>query len=150
MPSPLNIIIHDLQSRTYTLTLGQIVDAIGKNGLRKAQGDFWVEDWDGNVIAACALGMAAINLSIRWADLRNALWDVRMYSHEGECDEMDCYCEESISVTDWIVEQNDTTGLSFKEIADALRQELGHRLNETITLTAQPITIKKVYNAVQD
>lgn len=59
-------------------TLSDVADAIERNGLRQNfNGDYFVydleEDSSGNPVAACAIGMASINLNLAIGDVENVL-----------------------------------------------------------------------------
>lgn len=54
-----------------TLTLRQFVDAIRKNGLPQARGQYFMVNADKEIIEACVLGQAAMNLNVNSANELN-------------------------------------------------------------------------------
>jgi len=94
-----------------TITLRQFVDAIRKNGLPQARGQYFTVDVDNTVVTACALGQATINLDIKAANYLNR-WYYNLPA-EGMFEQPD------------IVELNDRDGLSLEEIADTIEKWAG-------------------------
>ena len=58
---------------TKTVTLGEVADAIKKNGLPKYQG--WEKRVDGELVGACAIRQGALNLGLDYSSLDIALRD---------------------------------------------------------------------------
>lgn len=79
----------------------EILDAIRKNGLPKARTVYYHHDEDRNIVAACAIGQAAINLGVRAASLDYALG----------------------MASSRVKELSDFTDLTFPEIADTIEKE---------------------------
>ena len=91
------------------VTVEEVLDAMEKNGYRQAYGRYFEysdHDVDKPVIAACAMGQAAINLGVRAESLDNFLSK---------------FIVDSWSMNSYIVEQNDVHHLSPKAIAGLIR-----------------------------
>lgn len=113
--------------------VSEVFDAIEKNGLPKIRktffkyereglgvSDHWIKD--GNVIAACALGQAAINLSVDADSLYNTLNDIDNEKYT------------TPYIGDRITELNDSfvEELSLPEIAQYMRDHYAAFLDEEI------------------
>lgn len=86
------------------ITLEEFIAAIEKNGWEKIQGAYVNRSSDG-VLRACAFGQAAMNLGVNYASLDLAVSAV------------------SGPLRDMIIELNDTSDLSVREIGYAVRQK---------------------------
>lgn len=115
------------ESKRVSFTLEAVLKAIEKNGVPQITGEFWDMGDDNIIVGACAMGMAAINLRVEWDALSVALESIRIGDHEEECDLLDdgwCDCGETQSLSDYIVNLNDSQGMTFKAIADDIREKL--------------------------
>ena len=105
-------------------TLGNVIDAIEKNGYEQITGKFIINDpilklgkiKIGSKTKACAFGQAALNLRIRHQDLWMRIastYEIRMFPSR-------------------VVELNDHLKLSIPEIVKSLREEYKDRLDVVI------------------
>jgi len=104
--------------------LSDVIDAIEKNGLPKKVGGYYDIDHSGKPIAACAMGQAAINLKVnpfslasRTCVFRSSIGSDISYPFDAR-----------------VFKLNDTTNLSFKEIADVLRAEYKDHLDKEFVI----------------
>lgn len=106
--------------------LSEVFDAIEKNGLPQIKNWFYefkgfgksdsLKRLNDTIIGTCALGQAAVNLN---ADA-NQLYD--------QINEVEPF----LRIGDIIAGWNDTTGLTYKEIADRGRKEFTDHLNREV------------------
>jgi len=104
------------------VTVSDILDAIERNGLPKAKGEYFHRDTSEKIVGACALGQAAFNLDISPSDLDSKL----TYIKEDDVDEY------RYNLSSYIVDLNDNGNYSFEEIARRVRQKFSNSLNEAI------------------
>lgn len=123
-----------------TFTIGELFDAIEKNGVEKIVGHFFATEqvdsaesytdtpktFTGKIVGACAFGQAFLNLGVTPIRYGSA-WDWP----EIDFDEQSLRNAISMEITNL----NDSTDMPFKEIADHLRKEYADYLN--IKITAQ-------------
>lgn len=107
---------YTMEERTYTL--GELLNAIEKNGLPQTRGIFWHYTDDGAVNMACAAGQGALNLGLRNAGFAKLL---RHWHYAGL----------GLSLADAIFNMNDQEKLTIQEIVDRCREKFAGRLEET-------------------
>jgi hypothetical protein len=91
------------------LTVGDIIDAIEKNGYPQGFGHYVQKnEYTGAVESACALGQGMLNLGIGQRRITNALGG---------------------DIASRIISLNDSHHLPLKEIAKRIREQYAHRLN---------------------
>jgi hypothetical protein len=96
------------------IKIRDVVEAIRKDGLTKTKGEFFEYDKTGEkIIGGCALGQAALNLSVR----TDELW--------GELPE---------GFRDRVVVLNDHTNLELPEIATQIEEEFKRFLDDEINI----------------
>lgn len=100
-----------------TVTLGQVADAIEANGLEQYTG--WYFDSMTTPSQACAIGMGAINLSIDAASLEKKLNLFFPFVDDKTTYPLGAY----------ITRLNDDDKLTFKEIADFIREHFSDKLD---------------------
>lgn len=105
------------------VTVQDVVNAIRANGVRQARNEYVRYDKSGNVVSACAIGQAAINLGVDYASLYRAL------NHDDDGKPM--------GLGSKIISLNDTRRKSLQEIADTIEalypSLLKKRLGESLT-----------------
>lgn len=98
-------------------TLGVVARAIRKNGYKQAIGTF-VEEKNGKVVAACALGQAALNLH---CDPHNLVYALdRIKSADG------------IGLGQTIINWNDTNKWTLAYIAERIEKDWTDDLSATV------------------
>jgi hypothetical protein len=110
----------------FECTVADIVDAIEKNGLRQVHGTYVEVDTNGNPIAACAIGQAAVNLKVSHLSIFLALNTFRS-------------SKRSSRLGDYIIALNDNHFDSFAEIARKVRAYYHPALKEKVTFTTHDV-----------
>lgn len=113
------------------VTVGDIIDAMERNGFRQARGAWVVLNQDGSVRRACAMGQAAINLGIDYEGMGKKLNDVTRPN---------IYVE---GLSNIIMELNDEIGLSCKAIAEKVRIKYAKKLNKKIKFRIREYKIRE-------
>lgn len=106
-------------TKTREFTYRQIIDAMERNGYRKASGS-WVtfKDSDrekGEVYSACAMGQALLNLGVRPKDVVAASYSI------------------GIGLKHAVIGQNDSQHLPIKQIAQNIREQFANDLDHTVS-----------------
>lgn len=110
------------------ITLGELADAIEKNGLPKFTGSFYDIEEIGPeaphqpayIVAACAFGQAAINLDVSAPDLFNNVNELMYAESVGNSPEGDFF------IGDYVVRENDHSTQTLPEIAAKLREKISN------------------------
>lgn len=106
----------------------EIIDAIEQNGYKQIRGNYikFVEGVLGNergkenVLGACAIGQAALNLNVQWSSLEDALENIMI--------------RQDMDLAATIIELNDSFGLSCQKIAKEIREKYPEILDKEVDL----------------
>lgn len=123
---------------TKTVTLGDVIEAIEKNGLPQITSRFFDRAFDnktqmyGPIIAACAMGQAVVNLGVE-DNLFSAFryHDPALYQWASDKEYTLATLGGRISFL------NDTRKLSYKQIAEQLRIDYDGMLDLSVTVFTQ-------------
>lgn len=108
------------------ITVNDVLNNIEKNGIPQAHEDYFIYREDDRIVKACAIGMAAINLSYAWPDLREQLNQYRYADPEAN--------EHATGIGILIEIYNDCLRLSFQDIAARVRDKGSEFLDSPIFL----------------
>lgn len=100
------------------LTVGEIIDAIEKNGYKQLFGK-WQSRKDGQIFGGCAMGQGAANLGIGYRAVNNALDRIQ---------------KDGMRLAERIITLNDREQMPVPEIARKVREEYRSVLNTKTSL----------------
>lgn len=104
-----------------TITVADVADAIEENGIPQIVGHF-THSVDGEVIGACAIGQAAINLGVHPKSLQ---YELDKLFNKGD------YRALGGQIISW----NDSNRYSYKVIANKIRESFADSLNKELNPT---------------
>lgn len=100
-------------------TVQDVINAIRKDGYAQAFGELVEYDSEGNILEACAVGQAALNLDINPDDLMTQLDDMELHPN-GKDSEL----SEISTLSGLIIHYNDSKKYPLSKIADLLERKL--------------------------